>query len=297
MLGPTASGKSAVGMIVAERVGAEIVSVDSMQVYRGMDIGTAKPTPSERERVPHHMIDVVEPSEAYSVAEFRAAARGAMDGTDRPLLIVGGSGLHFRSLVDPLDFAPTDPDVRIDIDRIAAPALVDELLQADPDAGDHVDLANPRRVERAVEILRISGATPTERASTSRAAAVRAYEPEVPFVAVGIDPGEGLAGRVAARWDRMVERGLRDEVAGLIPVWGETASRAVGYREMAHQVSGRWDAATTRRRAIDATTSLAHRQRTYFRRDPRIEWLEWDDDPVRVAEAALRRFEEAGWTS
>jgi tRNA dimethylallyltransferase len=297
VLGPTAAGKSGVAMILAERTGAEIVSVDSMQVYRGMDVGTAKPTADDQARVRHHMIDVVDPSEAYSVAEFRNAARAAIADSGRPILVVGGSGLHFRSLVDPLDFAPTDPDVREAMASEAVDDLIEELTAADPDAADHVDLANPRRVERAVEVLRITGETPTERASTPRAAAVRAYEPEVPVVAVGLDPGDGLAGRVERRFDRMLERGLVDEVERLAPNWGETASRAVGYRQIARVVAGEWDLASGRRRSIDATTALSHRQRTWFRRDPRIEWLEWDDDPVRVADAALRRFEEAGWTS
>lgn len=284
-------------MIIAERTGAEIVSVDSMQVYRGMDIGTAKPSADEQSRVPHHMVDVVDPSEPYSVAEFRQAGREAIGAIERPILVVGGSGLHFRSLVDPLDFAPTDPDVREALASDAVDDLIAELTAADPEASEHVDLANPRRVERAVEILRITGETPSIRASTPRAAAVRAYEPEVAVVAVGLDPGEGLAARVERRFDRMLDEGLGAEVERLMPVWGETASRAVGYRQMTRVVTGEWDLAMGRRRSVDATTALSHRQRTWFRRDPRIEWLEWDDDPVRVADVALRRLEEAGWTS
>jgi tRNA dimethylallyltransferase len=262
-----------------------------------MDVGTAKPTAEEQTAVRHHMIDVVDPSQPYSVAEFREAGRAAIGSSDRPILVVGGSGLHFRSLVDPLDFAPTDPDVREAMASDAVDDLIAELTAADSAAADHVDLANPRRVERAVEILRITGETPSERASTPRAAAVRAYEPEVPVVAVGLDPGDGLGARVGRRFDLMLDGGLADEVERLVPVWGETASRAVGYRQMARVVTGEWDLATGRRRSIDATTALSRRQRTWFRRDPRIEWLEWDDDPVRVADVALRRFEEAGWTS
>jgi tRNA dimethylallyltransferase len=243
------------------------------------------------------MIDVVDPSHSYSVAEFRDAARGAMEASPRPLLIVGGSGLHFRSLVDPLDFGPTDPAVRTELDGVSAVVLREELLASDSAAGDLVDLANPRRVARAVEILRITGDTPTKRWSSERAAAVRAYRSEVPVVAVGFDPGDALASRVRTRMDGMIEAGLVEETAGLMASWGDTASRAVGYPEMAKVVAGEWDLATARRRAVDATTALARRQRTYFRRDPRIEWLGWDDDPQRRAGMALARFEEAGWTS
>lgn len=297
MLGPTAAGKSAVAMLIAERIGAEIVSVDSMQVYRGMDIGTAKASINDRGRVPHHMIDVVDPSQPYSVAEFRAEAASSTADVAGPLLIVGGSGLHFRSLVDPFEFAPADTDVRAELAGLATEDLVGELLDADPAAGSHVDMANRRRVERAVEILRITGMTPTRRATTRRAAAVRSYQPERPLVAVGLDPGPVLRERVKRRFSRMTESGLSAEVEALLPHWGATASQAVGYREMARVVSGEWVLEEGIKRAVDATTSLARRQRTYFRRDPRIDWLEWDDDPRPLAERALHRFREAEWIS
>ncbi|MEE9582828.1 MAG: tRNA (adenosine(37)-N6)-dimethylallyltransferase MiaA [Acidimicrobiia bacterium] len=297
LLGPTASGKSAVSMIVAEAAGAEIVSVDSMQVYRRMDLGTAKPTTVDRSRVTHHMIDVVDPADAYSVAEFRAEGRLSMSSVDGPLLVMGGSGLHFRSLVDPMDFAPTDPVVRASVESQAVEEVRESLLQADPDAGLHVDLANPRRVVRAAEILRLTGATPSQRAATSRARAVREYEAEVPLVAVGLDPGGDLPGRIEARFDGMLSAGLIEEVEGLVGVWGVTASQAVGYREMSRVVAGEWSLEEGRRRAIEATTALARRQRTYFRRDPRIRWMDWHDDPQAVAARVIEVFEEVGWTS
>ena len=284
-------------MRIARRTGAEILSVDSMQIYRRMDIGTAKPSPADRSEVRHHMIDVADPADSYSVAEFRAGALRAVESCERPLLITGGSGLHFRAVVDPLDFGPTDRGVRVELEGEELGVLVAELLQADPEAGSHVDLDNQRRVVRAVEILRLSDATPSARATTSRASAVRSYESERPVVAVGLDPGDALPGRVVQRFDQMIEDGLQAEVEGLMHAWGPTASQAVGYRETARVVAGEWDAATGRRRAIDATTSLARRQRTFFRRDPRIEWLKWDDDPDRTAVRALERLEEAGWTS
>ena len=287
-------------MIVASRIGAEIVSVDSVQVYRGMDIGTAKPTEEERSRVPHHMVDVVDPQHSFSVAEFQAMGRRAIDGIaarEGRVLIVGGSGLHFRSLVDPLEFPPTDEAVRKQVEMLAPEDAVAELLEADTGAAAFVDLENPRRVVRAVEILRLTGLTPTERATTPEAAAIRNYEPEIPVTAVGIDPGDNLHARVVRRFDRMLGAGFLDEVSSLRGRLGPTAATAVGYREMMRVVEGEWDMDTGRRRSIDATTSLARRQRTYHRRDPRIEWLEWQDDAAALAGSAIAWLEEAGWTS
>lgn len=284
-------------MILAEAAGAEIVSVDSMQVYRRMDLGTAKPTTVDRARVTHHMIDVVDPADGYSVAEFRAEARLSMSSVDGPLLVTGGSGLHFRSLVDPLDFGPTDQAVRAGLESQRAEDVLEELLDADSDAGLHVDLANPRRVVRAVEILRLTGVTPSRRAATPRARAVRQYEAEVPLVAVGLDPGDDLPGRIEARFDDMLSAGLIEEVENLVGVLGVTASQAVGYRELSRVVAGEWSLEEGRRRAIEATKALARRQRTYFRRDPRISWMDWHDDPETAAARIIEVFEEAGWTS
>ena len=272
--------------------------MDSVQVYRGMDIGTAKPSLDDRRRIPHHMIDVADPAAPFSVAEFQVLGVGAVEeiaGRGSPVLIVGGSGLHFRSLVDPFDFPPTDPTVRQEVEAVPAAAAVAELVGADPSAADLVDLANPRRVIRAVEILRITGLTPSDRLRGPRPEAVRAYRPVRPVAAVGIDPGGRLAERVQHRFDRMLADGLLDEVRGL--ALGPTAATAVGYREMNEVIAGVWDLAQARRRAVDASTALARRQRTYHRRDPRIDWIEWDDDPDVMARLAVARLEEAGWTS
>ena len=298
LLGPTASGKSAVATIVARRFGAQIVSVDSMQVYRGMDIGTAKPTPAERQEIPHHLIDIADPSDVVTVSDVQELGRRVLDDAcGRPVMIVGGSGLHFRSIVDPLEFPPSDAGVRGEIEALAPQEAVSELVAADPQVGEIVDLANPRRVVRALEVFRLTGVTPTARAATPEAAAVRAYEGAYPVVAVGIDPGDSLAGRVTFRFDAMLDAGLLAEVAALAERLGPTARNAVGYRQLIPVVSGDRSLDDGRRRSIDATTSLARRQRTFFRRDPRIRWLEWEDDAVRLADEATRLFEEAGWTS
>jgi tRNA dimethylallyltransferase len=284
-------------MLVADRVGAEIVSVDSMQVYRQMDIGTAKPTAADRALVAHHMIDIVDPSDSYSVAEFRIEARRSTESVTAPILVAGGSGLHFRSLVDPLDFGPTDGAVRTALESRDTESLREDLVTADPEAADHVDFENRRRVVRAMEILQLTGATPSARAASPRAQAVRGYESEIPLVAVGVDAGDGLAERIEVRFDQMLADGLVEEVTTLMDGWGPTASQAVGYREMGRVVAGEWSHDEGRKRAIEATTALARRQRTYFRRDPRIVWLQWHDDPEIVAAAALQVFQEAGWSS
>lgn len=285
---------------IAERVGAEIVSVDSMQVYRGMDIGTAKPDEDERRRVAHHLVDVADPQERFNVAEFQAAGHAALDGMahrDTPALIAGGSGLHFRSLVDPMRFPGHDDAARAEIEALEPEEAQRLLLDADPGASEVVDLANPRRVARALEIHRVTGETPTQRAGGPDARALRAYEAERPFVAVGVDPGDALAARVEQRLERMLAAGWLDEVAALRHRLGPTAAQAVGYRELVRVVDGEWSMAHARERILGATTSLARRQRTFHRRDPRITWIEWDDDPDTLASRAWHVFEEAGWTS
>lgn len=299
MLGPTAAGKSALAEILAERIGGEIVSVDSMQVYRGMDIGTAKPSLATREQIRHHLIDVAAPDEEVTVARFQEEGRAALDdiaARGATAIVTGGSGLHFRSLVDPLTFPPTDSVARTQLEAEEPEELRAELLDADPEAGRVVDLDNPRRVLRAVEVLRLTGATPTERAAGAEAEAVRSYQPTRSFTAVGVDPGDLLAERVAVRFDRMLDDGLLGEVAALQGRLGRTAAQAVGYRHLLEVVAGDSDLASARERAITATVALAGRQRTFFRRDPRVRWLPWHHDAGHMADEATRAL-EAVWTS
>ena len=287
-------------LALAAAAGAEILSVDSMQVYRGMDVGTAKPTPEQRARVRHHLIDLADPAVSFSVAEFQQEGRRVLADLARrgvPALVVGGSGLHFRALVDPLKFPPHDPAVRREVEALGPGEAAEALLAADSSAGEHVDLANPRRVARALEIHRLTGLTPSSRSAGAGAAAVREYRALFPVVAVGSDPGEPLPGRVEARLDAMLAAGLLDEVRRLAPFLGLTAAQAVGYKQLLPVVRGEASLAEGRARAVSATRALAGRQRTFFRRDPRLRWLEWHDDPGQRAAAARAAFEEAGWTS
>jgi tRNA dimethylallyltransferase len=286
VVGPTASGKSQVALALAGEVGAEIVSIDSMQVYRGMDIGTAKPSAEDRARVRHHLVDVVNPDEDFSVADSQRLGRAAIDQAPGPVVIAGGTGLAFRAIVDPLEFPGQDAEVRAELEALPLETLQERLLEVDTSAADHIDLANPRRLVRALEVHAVTGLTPSRRAATPGAVAVRDYQPHYQFEAVGFDPGEGLEARVVARFDAMLAAGLLDEVAGLAPRLSRTAAQAVGYKELLPVVAGEQTIEVGRAAAIAATLSVAGNQRTYFRRDPRIRWLEWDDDPgTRLARA------------
>lgn len=270
-------------MQVAERLGAEIISVDSMQIYVGMDIGTAKPNLLERRGVVHHMIDVASPETEFSVAEFRRLGRSVIEAGSSPMLITGGSGLHFRALVDPMSFAPTEPGLRAELEQLPIEELVAELRGVDPQAEQHVDMANSRRVIRAIEIWRLSGETPSKRASSAEAEDLRRYVPEIEFTAVGVDPGDALESRVESRLEEMRSGGLVAEVAGLRPRLGRTARNAVAYREVLDSLEGLCTIDDAFERAARNTRKLARRQRTWFQRDPRIRWIPWlDDNTSRV---------------
>lgn len=268
-----------------------------MQVYREMDIGTAKPSPAARARFGYHLIDLVDPGEELTVARYQRHGAAVLDDpADRPKILAGGSGLHLRALVDPLDFPPTDDSLRSGLERLSPRELLDELLGADPAAGDVVDLANPRRVLRAVEVLRLTGETPTSRARSEMAVAVREYAPARPFVGIGIDPGPELPERIERRFDAMLDDGLLDEVAALADRLGRTARQAVGYQQLLPVVAGETSLEDARAETIQATISLAKRQRTFFRRDPRIAWIPWHHDPAQRVAAAWSQIESV-WTS
>jgi tRNA dimethylallyltransferase len=289
ILGPTATGKSRLAMDLAERVGGAILSVDSMQVYRGMDIGTAKPTDEERARVRHHMIDIADPEEDFNVAEFRAAARRALASEKAGVVfVVGGSGLHFRSVVDPMTFRPTDPGLRKELEATGLEDLVEELVEADPDAGAVIDISNPRRVLRSVEVLRITGSTPSEWSADEAQSGYQEYRPELEFVGFGLDrhdPGPAISHRLG----EMRRAGFLEEVVALAPRLGRTASQAVGYRQLLDVVGGRSTVDEGFAAAERATMALLKRQRTFFRRDPRLQWLDADE-----ADLASVVIDEAG---
>ncbi len=279
IVGATASGKSALGLHVADALDPEIVSVDSMLVYRGMDIGTAKPTAEERTRVPHHLIDVAEPSEPYSVARFQAEARaaiGRIEQTGRQALLVGGSGLYFRAVVDELEFPGTDPRTRDDLERqamvLGAVRMYDRLAALDPAAAERIEPANVRRVVRALEVAAITG-----RPFSTFAEGWERY-PAKHVCAAGVTmPRAVLLARIRRRVWAMLEAGWLGEVRGLIDAgFGRwlTSSQAIGYAELARHLHGEITLEAAIEATVKRTASLARRQTAWFRRDPRIRWFE-----------------------
>ena len=282
ILGPTASGKSALAMEIArQRDDVEIVAVDSMQVYRRMDIGTAKPTPQEQAEVPHQCIDLAEPSEQFTVTRYREAFDAAMSGiADRGnhALLVAGTGLYLRAVTDRLTIPEQWPEVRAEIDANAdTAALHARLHELDPVAAARMTPTNRRRIVRALEVTIGSG-----RPFSSFGDGLEAYAPS-PFRLIGIDVDrDELKARIAARLDGMVEAGFLEEVRSLKDELSPTARQALGYKELLAHLAGELsldDAVVTIRQR---TNRLARRQLAWFRRDPRIEWRKNDQIAAEV---------------
>jgi len=275
LFGPTASGKSEAGLVLAETFGAEIVSVDSMLVYRGMDVGTAKPSAEERRRVPHHLLDLAEPSERFTVARFQEEGRVVLRRVERPLL-VGGSGLYARAVVDDLAFPPEDPAVRAalesEADDLGVEELFHRLAETDPVAAARIEPGNVRRIIRALEVSAITGAP-----FSSFAAAWDRYDPgRVRAAGIRIDR-ETLGSRIGARVLAMLDAGWVDEVRALVArglgSW-LTSSKAIGYAELARYLDGRLGLDEAVEQTVKRTKELARRQLAWFRRDPRIRWFD-----------------------
>jgi tRNA dimethylallyltransferase len=285
LVGPTAAGKTALALALARRrPEAELVSVDSMSVYRGMDIGTAKPTPAERRAVTYHLLDLVDPAEEFSVRQFQAAARTALaeiEGRGHRALLVGGTGLYLRAVVDHLEIPGRWPALAAELEAEAGEAeglasLYRRLAALDPAAAARMEPGNRRRVVRALEVTLGSG-----RPFSSFGPGLEAY-PETSTVLVGIrfDPAVH-DGRIERRFHALLDAGLLDEVRRLAQHPGglsRTARQALGYRELlAHLEDGvPLDQAVAA--AVTRTRAFARRQWSWFKRDPRIGWLEPDAD-------------------
>jgi len=280
VVGPTATGKSDLALDLAQRLGerapggAEIVNADAYQLYRGMDVGTAKVPVAERRGITHHQLDVIEPEDDASVARYQEAARADLEAIaerDARAVVVGGSGLYVRALLDAMDFPGTDPEVRAAIERRAeregARALHDELVRADPAAAESIGPRNVRRLVRALEVIAMTGQPYT--ANLPRQEYVR------PTVQVGLDCDRAtLDARVAGRVARMWDEGLVDEVRDLAPRLGRTAARAVGYAEVLPLLRGETGEDTAREAVAANTRRLARKQMGWFGRDPRVHWLD-----------------------
>jgi tRNA dimethylallyltransferase len=301
LVGPTASGKSALALAVARAFGdIEIVSVDSMQVYRGMDVGTAKPSPAERAAVAHHLIDVADPWEDWSVARFQAAARAAVAEVEtrgRRALLVGGTGLYVQAVVDDLSFPGEDLALRAELESwTAAPggvaAAYAELESADPIAAAKIDPHNARRIVRALEVIRLTG-----RPFSSFGPGLGQFgEPAFPVRLAGVWlPRAALSRRIDDRFGAMRERGLVDEVRRLAADprgLSRSAAQAIGYKEVLAALDGPAAGESTRLDeafdlAVRRTRSFARRQRMWFRRDPRISWLATTGNPCLLAPQLL----------
>ncbi|MFJ2109037.1 tRNA (adenosine(37)-N6)-dimethylallyltransferase MiaA [Streptomyces microflavus] len=276
VVGPTAAGKSDLGVFLAQQLGGEVVNADSMQLYRGMDIGTAKMTPAERAGVPHRLLDIWDVTEAASVAEYQRLARLEIDrllAENRTPVLVGGSGLYVKGAIDALEFPGTDPEVRARLEQELAEQgsgfLHQRLAAADPGAAHSILASNGRRIVRALEVIEITGKPFT--------ANLPGDEPVYDALQIGVDVDRPeLDERIALRVDRMWEAGLVDEVRALEACGlreGLTASRALGYQQILAALAGECTEEEARAETVRATKRFARRQDSWFRRDPRVRWL------------------------
>ncbi|NGY03833.1 tRNA (adenosine(37)-N6)-dimethylallyltransferase MiaA [Solimonas terrae] len=301
LMGPTASGKTGLALALAERLPVEIVSVDSALVYRGLDIGSAKPDAAMRARVPHHLIDILDPAESYSAARFAVDARRLISeirGRGRVPLLVGGTMLYFRALTRGLSELPAaDADVRAQLEADAArlgwPAMHARLAALDPDSAARLHPNDQQRVQRALEIIAVSGTTPS--AFYARRGGGEPVRERWCRLALNPPARSELHGRIAARFHAMMADGFLDEVARL-HARGDLhpelpAIRAVGYRQLWAHLEGECSREEAVERGIAATRQFAKRQLTWLRSEPDLNWL----DPAQdgLLEAALAHFRAA----
>jgi tRNA dimethylallyltransferase len=290
IVGPTAAGKSGLSLRLAHELGGEIVNADSMQLYRGMDIGTAKLAPAERAGIPHHLLDIWDVTRAASVSDYQLLARaviGEIRERGRIPLLVGGSGLYVRAAIDTLEFPGTDPELRdrleAELAERGAAALHARLERADPAAAAAILPGNGRRIVRALEVIELSG--------RPFSATLPGYESVYPVVQLGLRlPRAELDRRIARRVSQMWQAGFIAEVRGLAGRGlreGRTASRALGYAQVLRFLAGQMTEEQAAADTVLATRRFARRQEAWFRRDPRISWLAADDPGVTQCALAL----------
>lgn len=286
VVGATATGKSALAVRLAESLGGEVINADASQLYRGMDIGTAKVTDAERRGIAHHQLDVLDVRAEASVATYQHKARADLDQVRRRggvPIVVGGSGLYVRALLDELDIPPTDAAVRSmleqRLEREGVAALHHELHRHDPVAARAIDSRNGRRVVRALEVIELTGRP------FSATMPTRTFRQ--PTLLVGLrSPRDVLDQAVATRVDLMWQRGLVEEVEQLMHQGlreGRTAARAVGYRQVIQLLDGEISAAQAREDTITATRRLIRRQESWFGADPRVRWYDARDPALAAA--------------
>lgn len=297
-MGPTASGKTGLAMALARALPAEIISVDSALVYREMDIGTAKPSPGQRAEVPHHLIDLLDPTEAYSAGRFRRDALAAMEavrGRGRLPILVGGTMLYFRALLRGLAELPeADPAVRAELEEAAAargwPALHAELARVDPVSAARIHPGDSQRIQRALEVWRLSG-TPLSQLQAAGATPPEGWQ----FVRIGLAPESRtlLHEAIERRFHAMMDAGFLGEIARLRARGdlhpGLPSMRAVGYRQLWAHAEGECSLEEAMQNAITATRRLAKRQMTWLRAEAGLQWVSDPGDGLEVALEALRK--------
>lgn len=288
IVGPTGTGKSDLGVRLAERINGEVINADSMQVYRGMDIGTAKLTIAERRGVPHHLLDIWDVRRAANVAEYQRLARAEVDRITtrgRVPILVGGSGLYLRAVIDDLRFPGTDPQVRFrlqsECEQLGPAAMHARLVELDPVAAAAILPTNARRVVRALEVVELSGGP--------YLATLPVQRPVLAALTIGLNlPRDVLNHRLADRVDAMFRAGLVDEVAALDGLVGSpTASRALGYRQVLAMLAGDGNLEQAVRDTVIATRKFARRQLSWFRRDQTIRWHDASDPELLMSTLAL----------
>jgi tRNA dimethylallyltransferase len=291
--GPTAVGKSEIALCLAEQLGGEIISADSMQVYRGLDIGTAKPSPAERARVPHHLIDICDLTENFDAAQFIRLAHKAVEETqlrNKIPIFCGGTGLYFKAFLNGLGETPaTDPGLRAELEAASFESLLHELRERDPAAYEKIDKQNPRRVIRAVEVIRLTGKKFSEqqaewKVGSSRCddrTAQRAVPTKTSFCFTR-QPAD-LHARINARVDAMFVRGLVEETRTLFQhglAENKTAIQAIGYRQVVEYLRDERSLTETIELVKSRTRQFAKRQLTWFRRHGNMEWIELKPDEL-----------------
>jgi tRNA dimethylallyltransferase len=292
VVGPTAAGKSDLAVDMARRVDGEVVNADSMQLYRGMDIGTAKLTSAERRGVPHHLLDAWDVTETASVAEYQRLARSVIDDVrtrGRVPILAGGSGLYVRAVLDDLKFPGTDSAVRsrleAELEASGPEAMYERLRERDPAAAEAILPGNGRRIVRALEVIELSGRPFSATMPEHR------YLYDAAQVGIAVPRAE-LDERIAVRVERMWAAGFVDEVRALEGKGlrdGLTAGRALGYAQVLRYLAGEWTEERAREETVRATRRFARRQESWFRRDPRVHWLPYDaSDLLERALGAVR---------
>jgi tRNA dimethylallyltransferase len=290
VVGPTTAGKSHLAIALAQALDGEVVNADSMQLYQGMDIGTAKVTAAERAAVPHHLLDIWPVTRTANAAEYQALARAAMDGIaarGRVPILAGGSGLYVRAALEDLNFPRTDEVTRArlesELSEAGAPALHARLATLDPQAAVAILPSNGRRIVRALEVIELTG--------RPFSATMPDYAKSRPSVQLGLTlPRPELDRRIAARVDRMWASGFAAEVRSLAARGlrdGKTASRALGYQQLLRCLDGEWSLDRARDETVKATRRFARRQESWFRRDPRITWLDASEEDLLTRAIAL----------